>query len=265
MAMVFGEVLKQWRRVRKYSQFELALAASVSQRHLSCLETGRSRPSRPMVMQLAEALDIPLRDRNELLSAAGFAALYKERGLDNDHMAAVRSALEQVLAKQEPYPCVVVDRLWNVIMANQSMQLLLDSAGSFDVPDHVRNNLALLTVHPSGLRPLIENFNEVYEPFMQRMRRDMMRFSDKESSAFFAQLLALVDDLPKYDADNDVVLLPTLPLQLKFGELTISLFSVISTFGTPQDVTTDEIRIESFYPSDDMTRTVLTSLVEASH
>lgn len=248
--MVFGEVVRQWRKVRNLSQFELAMMASVSQRHLSCLETGRSRPSRPMVMQLAEALDIPLRDRNELLSSAGFAGLYRERGLDDHQMASVRMALEHILAKQEPYPCVVVDRLWNIVEANASMQRLLGLVGELQVDDQTRTNIALLTLHPEGLRPYIANFHEVAGPFVQRLRRDMLRYSDAEAEQFFTVVATLAKDLSMAETSIEEVLLPTLPLELHFEGNAVSLFSVISTFGTPQDVTTDELRIESFFPAD---------------
>ncbi len=258
--MVFGDVVRQWRKVRKLSQFELAMMASVSQRHLSCLETGRSRPSRPMVMQLAEALDIPLRDRNELLSSAGFSKLYRERGLDDVQMKSVSLALEQILEKQEPYPCVVIDRCWTIVKANKAMQKLMDVAGSLDVDEHVKKNLALLTLHPSGLRPFIANFNETVAPFVQRLRRDTLRYSDEETSRFFDEVKALVDDVDIADRQGDAPLMPTLPLELRLGDLRIALFSVIATFGTPQDVTTDELRIESFFPADESSRLFLEGL-----
>ncbi len=259
--MVFGDVVRQWRRVRKLSQFELALMASVSQRHLSCLETGRSRPSRPMVMQLAEALDIPLRDRNELLSAAGFARIYQERGLDNEQMDSVRSALEQILNKHEPYPCVVIDRCWNIVQANRAMQQLISVVGELNVDEATRGNLALLTLHPEGLRPYIANFDETVVPFVQRLRRDVLRYSDAETEQFFESVKKLVDDVDASGAVSDEVLMPTLALELKFGEISIALFSVIATFGTPQDVTTDELRIESFFPANESSRMYLEALV----
>lgn len=261
--MVFGEVVRQWRRVRKLSQFELALMASVSQRHLSCLETGRSRPSRPMVMQLPEALDIPLRDRNELLSAAGFAKIYQERGLDDVQMASVLAALEQILNKHEPYPCVVIDRFWNIVKANRAMQQLISIVGELKVDDETRQNLALLTLHPNGLRSFIVNFDEAVAPFVQRLRRDMLRYSDAETEQFFEKVKTLVDDVDSAESTTNEPLMPTLALELSFGEIKIALFSVIATFGTPQDVTTDELRIESFFPADDASKMYLDAL--ASH
>lgn len=258
--MMFGEAVRHWRRVRNLSQFELALMASVSQRHLSCLETGRSRPSRPMVMQLAEALDIPLRDRNELLSAAGFAKIYRERGLDDDQMRSVSAALGQILDKHEPYPCVVIDRCWNIVRLNRGMRALLGVIGELDVDEATRRNLALLTLHPKGLRPYIVNFDETVLPFRQRLRRDMLRYSDEETERFYAQVKTLVDDVEATDVSGDEVLMPTLALELKFGDMRIALFSVIATFGTPQDVTTDELRIESFFPADDESRMYLEAL-----
>ncbi|MEM7083933.1 MAG: helix-turn-helix transcriptional regulator [Pseudomonadota bacterium] len=258
--MVFGDVVRQWRKVRKLSQFELAMMASVSQRHLSCLETGRSRPSRPMVMQLAEALDIPLRDRNALLSAAGFAKVYRERGLDDEQMRSVRAALDQILAKQEPYPCVVIDRFWNIVQSNAAMKRLMTVVGELEVDAQTRSNLALLTLHPRGFRPFIVNFDQCVAPFVQRLHRDMLRYSDRETAAFFERVKVLTGDIGHIDLQADDALMPTLPLELGFGDVRVALFSVIATFGTPQDITTDELRIESFFPADDVSRQFLESL-----
>ncbi|MFK8031079.1 MAG: helix-turn-helix domain-containing protein [Gammaproteobacteria bacterium] len=260
--MVFGDVVRRWRKVRKLSQFELALMASVSQRHLSCLETGRSRPSRPMVMQLAEALDIPLRDRNELLSSAGFAKIYRESGLDHVQMASVRLALEQILDKHEPYPCVVVDRFWNIVSSNNALRKLISIAGELDVDEKVSRNLALLTLHPKGLRPFIVNFEGTVAPFVQRLRRDMLRYSDPETEAFFETVRELIDDVEVLDASSEEPLMPTLSLEMQMGQVHIALFSVIATFGTPQDITTDELRIESFFPADEDSKLYLQALAD---
>lgn len=262
MSTVFGEALRQWRRLRKLSQFDLALTASVSQRHLSYLENGRSRPSRPMVMQLADALDVPLRDRNQLLSAAGFAAIYQERGLDAEQMTAVRRALEQILSAHDPFPCFAFDRLWNIVLMNRATSGLFGNPEDYGLPAGSQINIAELTLSPTGLRPLIANFDELLPSFLTRLRRDQMRYIDDEAKRTYERFFTLVDDsaLPKQPADAP--LLPTLTLELNLLNTTISLFSVIATFGTPQDVTTDELRIESMFPADEHSREVLIGLAE---
>jgi len=261
----FGQVLKSWRAVRNVSQLELSLAAGVSQRHISWLETGRSRPSRGMVLQLAEALDVPLRERNELLGAAGFADLYREHSLDGADMDAVRGALEAMLAGHEPYPCLVVDRLWNVLMLNRGAERLFSLAGPLDerwraIGAGDRPNIALLTLHPQGFKPLIANFDAVAESFVVRLKRDMARYASAENRAEYRILLDLLDDYDAGPGDGPQGLLPALTLDLRLGERMLRLLTVVSTFGTPQDVTTDELRIESFFPGDDASREFLQAL-----
>jgi transcriptional regulator with XRE-family HTH domain len=261
----FGHALKSWRAARRISQLELSLAARVSQRHISWLETGRSHPSRGMVLQLAEALDVPLRERNELLAAAGFADVYREHDLDDAHMAAVRNALGAMLAGHEPYPCMVLDRLWNIVMQNRAAERLLSLAGPLEerwraIGAGAQPNIALLTLHPQGFKPLIANFDAVADAFIVRIQRDMARYANDATREEYRTLLALLDE---YEVSPDLAsndLLPALTIDLQLGDETLRLLSVVSTFGTPQDVTTDELRIESFFPGDETSRAFLVAL-----
>lgn len=252
-ATEFGRRLRDWRQLRRLSQLELGLAASISQRHISWLETGRSAPSRAMILKLSRALDIPLRERNDLLNAAGFAALYTEGSLDGEHMGVVRDALRALLDQQEPYPGMVVDRRWNLVMRNAAARRLLAAAGDEALwervgdPDH--RNVAALMLHPDGLRSRIVNFEDVAPPFVQRLVRDRERSADPSLRAHLDSLIAMAG-APAEPERASAALLPVIPLALDVGVGTLRTFSVIATFGTPQDVTADELRIETLFPAD---------------
>jgi transcriptional regulator with XRE-family HTH domain len=249
----FPSACRQWRQYRKLSQLDLALAANVSQRHLSWLETGRSQPSREMVVRLADALEIPLRERNLLFQAAGYAAAYRETQLDEPAMAPVLDALNYVLSNHEPLPAVVVDRFWNVKKRNRAADLMLGIGGDpaamlDDAGDDGELNLALLTVHPAGLRRFIVNWEQAGAAFVRRLKCEALASGDPSMQTRFARYIELAGPLAEHD-DIAASLLPVLPLELNIDGLELSLFSVISTFGTPQDITTDELRIEAFYPT----------------
>ncbi|MEM7276963.1 MAG: helix-turn-helix transcriptional regulator [Pseudomonadota bacterium] len=255
----FQSLCREWRQFRKLSQLELALNANVSQRHVSWLETGRSKPSREMVLQLSQAMDIPLRERNVLFRAAGFAPVYNESDLDDPAMAPVLDALRLVLRHHDPLPAVVVDRLWGVRMTNEAAELLLGVSGdpeatraAFSVDGHL--NLALLCVHPDGLRKHIANWDQVAPSFVNRLKCEAAVSGSQQVQEHFADFIKLAGPMPETESVGSG-LLPVLPLELKIGSLELSLFSVIATFGTPQDITTDELRIESFYPTDTATKT----------
>jgi len=263
----FNALFRDWRQFRRISQLDLALAANVSQRHVSWLETGRSRPSRDMVLRLAEALDIPLRERNALLQSAGFAAVYSESSLGDPVMAPVEHALRQVLSHHEPLPAFVVDREWNVRMDNSAGRMLLSVAGDPDeqmaeLGEAGEVNLALLTLHPQGLRRYITNWSEAAPHFVRRLRQEAAASGDhrlQEKILAITELADLADDaIPLGES-----LLPVLPLEVDLNGIVLSLFSVISTFGTPQDVTTDELRVEAFYPTDAATEQFFTEMAAA--
>ncbi len=250
----FQHICRQWRQFRKLSQLDLALAANVSQRHVSWLETGRSHPSREMVVRLSDAMDIPLRERNVLLQAAGYAAAYRETQLDEPIMAPVLDALNHVLQYHDPLPAFVVDRYWNVKKTNQAADLLLSIGGDpqalqTEMRVEGKLNLALLTVHPEGLRQYIANWEQVLPSIIRRLRSESLASGDLGIQEQFAQYIELAapEGYCELDSPN---LLPVLPLELNINGLELSLFSIIATFGTPQDITTDELRIETFYATD---------------
>lgn len=253
----FHSNCREWRQYRKLSQLELAMEANVSQRHISWLETGRSKPSREMVVRLSEALDIPLRERNTLLQSAGFAAMYTERSLQEPDMAPVLDALNRVLTHHDPLPAIVVDRFWNVVMMNESGSLLFSMAGPCeqlkrDLGEEAANNLAAQTLHPDGFRQFIKNWDQVAPAFVRRLKNEAAECGNAEYLAQVNKMLKCAGELPD-GASLDEHLLPVLPLELKSGDLQLSLFSVISTFGTAQDITADELRVEAFYPGDSTT------------
>ncbi|NND66133.1 MAG: helix-turn-helix transcriptional regulator [Halioglobus sp.] len=260
----FQSACRQWRQFRKFSQLDLALAANVSQRHVSWLETGRSQPSREMVVRLCEAMEIPLRERNLLLQSAGFAAEYRETDLEDPEMTPVLDALQHVLSHHEPLPAMVVDRFWNVRMKNSAADLLLAIEGDPEallrsVGSVGEINLALLTLHPNGLRKYISNWEQAAPAFILRLRNEALASGDRAVQERFEQYIALAGEM---DAASTLSgsQLPILPLELNVQGLSLSLFSVISTFGTPQDITTDELRIEAFYPTDEATQAFFTNM-----
>jgi len=251
--------------MRKFSQLDLALEADISQRHISWLETGRSQPSREMVTRLSEAMDIPLRERNAFLQAAGFSAAYRETNLDEPSMTPVMEAVKQVLKHHDPLPAIVVDRFWNIKMQNKAAMVLIELT---DAPEKMREiqnangelNAAMMTLHPEGLRKHIKNWDQAAPAFIQRLKSEAIASGDPELQARLKSYIEMVSPLEQAFEMSDQ-LLPVLPLELSFNGLELSLFSVISTFGTPQDITTDELRIEAFYPTDEKTRAFFTTEV----
>jgi len=257
----FPPILKEWRRRRRLSQLDLSLVSGVTQRHLSFLESGRAKPSRTMVLQLSDALDVPLRERNDWLLAAGYAPAFHARGLDDPAMVQVLSAVHRMLASHEPFPALALDRAWNIRLTNRPFELLAELIGS-EVWTRIggpRRNLMRLLFHPEGLRPLVANWSTIAPLLWHRARREADAIGGEE-------MTALLEDLrPLQDADTlapaeTVALVPVLPLVLEKDSLRLSLFTVISTFGTAQDVTADELRIESFFPSNEETEDLLRNL-----
>ena len=250
-----GQLMREWRALRGLSQLDLALVAEVSSRHVSFLETGRSRPSREMVLRLAQALELPLRERNRLLTAAGFAALYGESSLGDDEFAPVRRALETVLQSHEPYPAFVVDRTWTVLLANTAhCSLLSRLLPRFDPDEPV--NVMQLVLDPELLRPRIANWTEVAHVLGHRIRRQL-RLPEPNADArvrlesFLAQP-GVRDAMTKVRSspESEIVL----PLVLELDGQALSWFSTIATIGTPRDVTVEELSIESLFPADEKTR-----------
>ncbi len=250
-----GELLRHWRERRRLSQLDLSNQAEVSTRHLSFVETGRSAPSRDLVLLLAEQLEVPLRERNLLLLAGGYAPVYPETPLDAPRMAAVRGAVRQVLTGHDPYPAVVVDRAWNLVDANASLALFTDLAAPHLLAPPA--NVLRASLHPDGLAPHIVNLGEWRAHLLSRLRRQVELSGDAGLTALAAELRGYPCDQPE-----PVVELPgpgeiVVPLRVRHGAGELTFFSTIATFGTPLDVTLAELSIESFYPADAQTAAVL--------
>ena len=249
-----GELLRYWRRVRHLSQLALAAEASTTQRHLSFIESGRSQPSREMLLRLARILDVPIRERNQLLLAAGYAPLYREAGLADDQAAQVRAALERMLAAHEPYPAVVMDRHWNVLTANSA-------AGAFfgwllgDREVEEPPNVIRFMFDPEGLRPHVANWDAAAEALVQRVHRESVGgVPDHETLAVLERALAYPGVPPQWRSpDFRSPPLPVVSVDFEKDGLALSYFSTVTTLGTPQDALLQEIRVESFFPADEAT------------
>jgi transcriptional regulator with XRE-family HTH domain len=260
----FGAVLRETRGARKLSQLDLAVEAGISQRHLSFLESGRARPSRGMVLQLAESLDLPLRNRNHLLVAAGFAPLFPQRSLDSEAMAPVRQALQRLLAHHEPYPALVMDRGWNILMTNGALDRLIALPGDpallwQRVCGDLPRNMLKLTFHPQGLRPLISNMAEVGAHLLSRARLEALE--EPTVAQLLVQILAYPDTPARWKmAEPATHPPPVLATRMRLGDARLNLFTMLSTFGTPQDLTTDSLRIEHLFPADEESESLLRRL-----
>ncbi len=247
----FPSLLREWRRKRRLSQLDLALTSGVSQRHVSFLESGRANPSRGMILQLSETLDVPLRERNAWLTAAGFAPLFRTRTLDDPQMGQVMSAVRMMLSAHEPFPALALDRAWNVRMSNRSFDLLGGLLGE-DIWERIgggQRNLMRLFFHPRGIRPLVTNWDAVGPLIWRRAQREADQLGGQEMQAVLADLAPYQDAEVLWSAAG-AALVPVLPFNLRVGDLAISMFAIIATLGTAQDVTADELRIETLFPAD---------------
>lgn len=254
----FGETLREWRARRGLSQLELSLRADVSARHISFIETGRSRPSRSMVMRLAGSLDLPLREQNVLLLAAGFAPHYGERPLSDAEMAGARRALRIILQAREPYPAFALDRHWNLILWNRTQEMLLRDA--VPVGGTLADLNALdLVFRPGPVREQILNWTEVAAAVLRRLRRQIARLGpDERLAAALARVLespgvAAIDAAGRA-ADPEVAPPILVPLRMHDGRRTLSWFTTLEVFGATGEATLEELVVESFYPADDATR-----------
>ena len=250
--MTVGELLRQWRRRRGLSQLALAGAAGVSARHLSFVETGRSRPSRAMLLRLGEQLDVPLRDRNALLLAAGLAPAYPQRRLDDPPMAAVADAVRRILTAYEPYPALVVDRHWELVDANDAVAVL--TAGCAPALLEPPCNVLRLCLHPDGLAPRIRTLGSWRAHLLSRLRHQIATTGD-------AHLQELLDELRTYPAppaEPAPHAAPVVPIRLAAPDgRELAFLSTTTLFGTPGDVTVDELAIEAFLPADEATAAAL--------
>jgi transcriptional regulator with XRE-family HTH domain len=245
-----GSLLREWRERRRLSQLDLALEAGVSARHVSFVETGRSRPSPEMVLRLAEHLDVPLRARNQLLLAAGYAPLYGQRGLAEPEMGAVRDTIDLVLRGHDPYPAVVLDRHWGLVAANQAVDLLTDGVAPGLLEPPV--NVLRLSLHPEGLAPRIVNLAEWRAHLLHRLGRQSVSTGDPALAALYDELSRLPAGNAPGTIDLDAGEI-AVPLRLRAGDATLSFVSTNTIFATATDITVAELSIEAFYPADAQT------------
>jgi transcriptional regulator with XRE-family HTH domain len=250
-----GEHLREWRTRRRLSQLDLACEAEISTRHLSFLETGRAQPSRDMVLHLAERLAVPLRERNVLLVAAGYAPVFSERSLDDPALAAARAAIDQVLAGHEPYPALAVDRRWTLVAANRAVGPLL--GGVAEALTRRPVNVLRLALHPRGLAPRTENLPEWRAHLLARLRREVELTADPA-------LIALLQELEGYKPPGRPAPAPradltavAVPFRLRTAQGVLAFFSTVTVFGTPLDITLSELAIEAFFPADAETAAAL--------
>jgi transcriptional regulator with XRE-family HTH domain len=256
----FGTLLKQWRDRRSLSQLDLAVTSQVSQRHISFLESGRAKPSQKMVLQLATVLEIPLRHQNLMLSMAGFAPIHTETDLSAPEMISISKALDFILRQQEPYPAIVIDRYWNLLLANNGATRLLNM---FIDPDKLQTlfcidgkiNLMRVTFDPQGLRPFIANWEELVGYLLQRVHREAnSSIESEQSTLLFDELISYpgIADIwsrSNHSPQNDLIL----TTHFKKHDLDLRFFATISTLGTPYDITLQEMRIECLFPADEVT------------
>jgi transcriptional regulator with XRE-family HTH domain len=250
-----GELLRGWRERRRLSQLDLANQVDVSTRHVSFVETGRSKPSREMVLRLAEHLDVPLRDRNQLLLAGGYAPIYTETSLHSPAMLAIRSALRRLLKGHEPYPALVVDRWWNLVEANAGIALFTKDVAQKLLEAPI--NALRLTLHPEGLAPRITNLPEIRANILTSLQRQIISTADPDLQDLYDELRAYSGG---WNSDHPGASEVVVPMKLRHGDHELSLLTTIATFGTPVDVTVSELMIEQFFPADDATAAILQQL-----
>jgi transcriptional regulator with XRE-family HTH domain len=251
----FGPLLKFWRQRRGVSQLDLALDASVSQRHLSFLESGRAAPSREMVLALARALDVPLREQNTFLAAAGFAPRFRERALDDPSLGLVTTALRRLLDRHEPFPALVMNARHDLLIPNKGAMRMMEM---FLSPKALQTwmtkgpiNVARMMLDENGLKPYVEDWEALARPLIERMAYEMRQTGDKAGLALVAELTAMPGvpadwRKPRFDSPD----LPVITFALRKKDLRVSFLTTLTTLGTPQDITLHELRIECFYPAD---------------
>ncbi|OHV84892.1 helix-turn-helix domain-containing protein [Rhizobium sp. LCM 4573] len=257
-----GDYLRDWRRRRHMSQLDLALEADISQRHLSFIESGRSQPSREMLLHLAERLGVPLRERNPMLLAAGFAPVFAERSLDDPALAPARRAVDMVLKGHEPFPALAVDRHWQLVAANGALAPLLAGVADQSLLEPPVNVLRL-SLHPEGLAPSIANFSEWRHHLLERLHQQITMTGDPVLSALLEELAAypFPDHPPKPTASSDYAGI-AVPLELRTDAGLLSFISTTTVFGTPVDVTLSELAVESFFPANEETAERLRRIAE---
>ena len=255
----FGDYLRHWRQHRRLSQLDLAQEAEISTRHLSFVETGRSVPSREMVLRLAERLDVPLRERNALLVAAGYAPMYRERRLDDPAFAPARQAVELILKSHEPYPAFAVDRHWNLVASNRMVPVMLAGADPSLLQGQV--NVLRLSLHPQGVAPRIANLAQWRDHIFERLRQQIQATGD-------STLTALLEELRSYPVPEGAAehiegehLGVVMPFKYRTDQGILNFISTTTIFGTPVDVTLQELAMETFFPADESTARALRQMM----
>ena len=252
-----GDLLREWRQRRRVSQLDLALDAEISPKHVSFIESGRAQPSREMILRLAEHLDVPLRERNTLLHAGGFAAIFAERSLDDPALAPARAAVDLVLKGHEPFPAIAIDRHWSLVAANSAIGFLMEGVDQSLLAPPI--NVLRVSLHPKGLGPRIANFTEWRAHVLDRLRRQVDATND-------AVLKDLLEELRAYPAPNDVqdshrpprdYAGVIVPFEIRTPTGILAFFGTTTVFGTPVDVTLSELAIEAFFPADEATARAL--------
>lgn len=252
-----GELLREWRHRRKLSQLDLAIQADVSARHVSFVETGRTTPSRSMVLHLAEQLDVPLRERNRLLIAAGHAPEFRGRDWSDPALRRARDAVQRVLHLHEPYPALAVDQRWNLVQANGCVRVFFDDVDAALLEPPI--NMMRLGLHPKGFASRLRNLEQVRAFLLPRLARQVMATGDPELAALHEELRSYGLPCPA-DSDPGAI---TLPIQLCHRDVELAFFSTITTFGAAFDITLDEIAVEAYFPADDETAAYLRELAAA--
>ena len=260
-----GALLQYWRRARNLSQLALAHEAQVSPRHVCFLETGRAKPSRDMVLLLAETLDVPLRERNALLLAAGFAPMFRESTLDDRELVPVRTAIDAILKQQEPFPAVVMNRHWDIVATNGAatrfFSMLLDGRAP-----HGAGNILRLMFHPDGLRPFVKNWEAVAQTLIRRVHREALGGTlDDTGQKLLSEVLGYRGVPTRLRTpDLGTPLVPVVPVSFGHHGQTFNFFSAVTVLGTPQDITLQELRVECFFPMDDATGAAARTLFDAA-
>ncbi|MDE1992111.1 MAG: helix-turn-helix transcriptional regulator [Rhizobiaceae bacterium] len=263
-ARSLGDYLREWRQRRRMSQLEFALEAEISQRHLSFIESGRALPSREMLMHLAERLEVPLRDRNPMLLAAGFAPVFPERSLDDPALAPARRAIDIVLKGHEPFPALAIDRHWTLVAANAALAPLLSGVADVTLMKPPVNVLRL-SLHPDGLAPHILNLAEWRTHLLERLRQQIAATGDPVLTELQKELIAYTSPAPQRSpGQNRDYAGIAVPLELMTNAGRLSFISTTTVFGTPVDVTLSELAIESFFPADQSTAGALRAMMSAT-
>ncbi len=260
----FGLLLRSWRTSRHLTQMDLALEAGVSARHLGFLECGRSNPSREMVLILAEALEIPLREQNVLLQAAGFASIFRESDLTAPNMAGIWTALDLILRRHEPFGAIAITSRWDVVMANRPHAMMLTPLVGREIPAYQileppRPNVLQLLFAPVGLRQMLANWESVARETLHRARRDALWARDAHLETTVRELSAMLPSVSEVPNRGSAVVLP---VELLDRGVTLRFFSTMTTLGAPQDVTLQELRIEAFHPADAATESLAREVFE---